>query len=773
MSYSLGTIFALSSLGKFEKRMEQVMKFDLSNKVIARLNNNESQSPNRSLDLGNIITPELSLLSPNRNEIAPRGGGRNAALIAYSERLRSSYKQNEGGLRDGMVLLGEAFRNGQPISITCFCRAGQTCHADVVKLAIEKVAKAIDARELNHASRPKAAALSNFRPSNPRTERAINEILSVGKSDLILSKLDDTNGRNRSEHASYLNGTSQFLRDTYERGGTVQNGVLIIPKELHDLKSPLQLATLGCGVGRLEAMVGSEKAREVAPGILEYGKAIAGSNADRETEAKVFRWIYDALDGKQELLGEVREEGRLESTRERFDRTLAEIKKVADEMERLEPADRSIQYERFVESNSQSTEYSLGEGLEEIAESAAHLPADRDPEHVQTTLGFERIELESAQLTLLATEMSADELEHWSEVKFPALDEALENGIPPSTILKLFKAKSDKSIENGAKGKELNYEDLRFASAYLEHQLKQPETRLRHFNERYRDYAQILDRCQTREEVIQASSKIRIDNASAGLDRQQSQDRDSRISAFLTSNEMQMLFTEQSPRHFTSEMIVAKLNYAGDAGAKKERTEALKRGEIAPSLEAQQLIDSLESRMERKYLDESLSATKHFLQSLKTPNEELRFKNSFDHSELYRKLPPAERDFVYQRATEQKHHLEATVRNLSEQRGARAEIVVEKLQDVMKAELLALSLSNADPRQVKDRASVILEEYFGERGNISVGVETRQLSQELSEIVPGRNTKKLQHQRTYAGAKTPHDFGQNGSRRDLWLEQTR
>ncbi|MBK7510707.1 MAG: hypothetical protein IPI76_00325 [Chloracidobacterium sp.] len=486
---------------------------------------------------------------------------------------------------------------------------------------------------------------------------------------------------------------------------------------------------------------------------MEYGKTIAGSNADRETEAKVFRWIYDALDGKQELLGEVREEGRLESTRERFDRTLAEIKKVADEMERLEPADRSIQYERFVESNSQSTEYSLGEGLEEIAESAAHLPADRDPEHVQTTLGFERIELESAQLTLLATEMSADELEHWSEVKFPALDEALENGIPPSTILKLFKAKSDKSIENGAKGKELNYEDLRFASAYLEHQLKQPETRLRHFNERYRDYAQILDRCQTREEVIQASSKIRIDNASAGLDRQQSQDRDSRISAFLTSNEMQMLFSEQSPRHFTSEMIVAKLNYAGDGAAKKERTEALKRGEIAPSLEAQQLIDSLESRMERKYLDESLSATKHFLQSLKTPNEELRFKNSFDHSELYRKLPPAERDFVYQRATEQKHHLEATVRNLSEQRGARAEIVVEKLQDVMKAELLALSLSNADPRQVKDRASVILEEYFGERGNISVGVETRQLSQELSEIVPGRNTKKLQHQRTYAGRK--------------------
>jgi hypothetical protein len=750
------------------------MKFDLSNKVIARLSNNESQSPSRSLDLGNIITPELSLLSPNRNEIAPRGSGRDAALITYSERLRNSYKQNEGGLRDGMVLLGEAFRNGQPISITCFCRAGQTCHADVVKLAIEKVAKAIDARELNHASRPKVAELSNFRPSNPRTERAINEIHSVSKSDLLLSKLDDTNGRNRSEHASYLNRESQFLRDTYERGGTVQNGVLIIPKESHELKSPLQLATLGYGVDRLEAMVGSEKAREIAPKILEYGTAIAGSNADRETEAKVFRLIYDALDGKNELLDKVREEGKAESATERFDRTLAEIAKVADEMERLEPSDRSIQYEQFVESNSQNTEYSLGEELEEVSESAEHLSTERDPEHGQTNLGFERIELESTHLNLLASEMSVDELKHWSEVKFPALDDALENGIPPSTILKLFRAKPGKTIENGAKGKELNYEDLRFASAYLEHQLKRPETRLRHFNERYRDFAQMLDRCQSREEVIEASSKIRIENASVGFNRQQDGgDRKPTTSPVLTSNEMQMLFTEQSPRHFTSEMIVAKLSYAGEGAATKARTEALKRGEIAPGPEAQQLVDSLQSRMERKYLDESLSATKHFLQSLKTPNEELRYKNSLDHSDIYRKLPPAERDFVYQRATEQMSHLEATTQKLSERRGVQTKIAVEELQDVMKTELLVLSLSKADPRQIKDRATVILEEYLGERGNISVGAEIRQLSQELSEIVQGRNTRKLQHERTFAGAKPPHNFDQNASRQEILLEQRR
>lgn len=722
------------------------MKYDLSNKVIARLTEDESQVRNRSLDLANIITPELALLSPNRNEIAPRGRGRDAALVAYSERLRSSYKQNEGGLREGMVLLGEAFRGGQSISITCFCRAGQMCHADVVKLAIEKVARAIDARELNHAARSSIVQESNFRPSNPRTERTINQILSVSKSDLLLSKLDDTNGRNRSDHASYLNGTSQFLRDTYERGGTVQNGLLIIPKESHDLKSPLQLATLSYGVNRLEPLVGSARAREIAPGILEYGKTIAGSNSDRETEARVFRWIYDALDGKRELLDESRVETKSESTAERFDRTLTEIKNVADEMEKLEPSDRSIQHEQFVESTLESMDRSLREEVEEITESAEDLLKEQDPEHNQTTPGFERIELENDQLTFLASELSIDELKHWSEVKFLALDEALENGIPPSTILKLFRAKSDKTIENGVKGKELNYEDLRLASAYLEYQLKQPETRLRHFNERYRDYSQMLDRCQSREEVIDVSSRIRIENASSGMNREQNgQVQDSKGRSPLTSKELQMLFTEQSPRHYTSEMIVAKLNYAGDGVSRNAKTEALLKGELMPGPEAGKLVESLESRMGRNYIEESLSATKHFLQSLRTPNDELRYKNSFDHRELYRKLPPAEKDFVYQLANHQKEQLENSIRmseqktgpiSFEEKASGQPQLEVEKLRQTMKSELLALSISNADREAIKERTGSVLTDHLESVGLSSTDREaTRLIAKDLSEVM--------------------------------------
>ena len=737
----------------------QTMEYDLSNKVIARLNESESSLPRRSLDLGNINTPELGLLSPSRNEIAPRGQSREAALLAYSERLRNSYKQNESGLKDGMVMLGEAFRNGQSISITCFCRAGQMCHADVVKVAIEKVAKAIDVREVSRAADRSAAQVSNFHPSNPRTERAINEILSFSKSDLLLSRLDDTNGRNQSEHASYLNGQNQVLRDLYERGGTVKDGILIIPKDIQELKSPLQIATQEYGVGRLEPLIGSERSRDVVPQLLEYGKAIAGSSADRETEAKVFRWIYDAVDGKREFLEEAKEESRTESSVERFERTMHEIAKVAEEMKGLEPSDHPIKHEGFDESYIQTNAHSLGEAFEDIADYENDLGPEQDFEHIHSSVGFERVDLESTPLNLLAAEMPTEEFQHWAHVRLPALDDALENGIKPSITIKLLKARVEKGVQRGTETMALSLEDLRFASAYLEHQLKQPETRLRHFNERYRDYAQMLDRCQSREDVIEVSSRIRIENAFAGMRREQNgQGHNSKSLNALTSKELQMLFTEQSPRHYTSEMIVAKLSYAGDGAVHKTRTDALLKGEIVASPEAKQLIDSLESRMARRYVDESLSGTKHFLKSLRTPNEEMRFKNNFDLSEIYRKLPPAERDYVYQRAVDQKTHLEAAGREVVEHRVSESTSAVKELQEVIKAELLVLSLSDAKSKDIDDRITMVLAENLGNKKDGSSSRPFEQLSRELSDIVVGRTNTTADYKRTYLKTKGSDDI---------------
>ncbi|HMS07992.1 MAG TPA: hypothetical protein PKE66_00800, partial [Pyrinomonadaceae bacterium] len=409
------------------------MRSNHSNQVIARIDEETRPLPRRTLDLENIHTPELVLLSPRRTEIAPRGSGRDAALIAYSERLRNSYKTNEGGLRDGMLKLGEAFRDGQKINISCFCRAGEACHADVVKLAIEKIGNAMKVREseLQRASEIVPDQTSTHY-NNPRTQRAINEILSIGRSELLLAKLEDTEGRNRSEHASHLNGQSQFVRDLYERGAMVRDGVLISPKENPSSSPPLAITTNEYAVKKLSAILNETRARELAPQIVEYGTRIAGSYADRDSKIKVFNWIYGALEGRNEFLPSGERTLGNEPKEEKVERTLKEIAGLSEEMSRLEPSDKLVLIddlsERTAAERSDKNDYD--QSLEKIYEEAIiREPEPQSVDSQEMTLSrqeFERIELGDTTLSQLASDMSKEELDRWIEVRLPALDEALE-----------------------------------------------------------------------------------------------------------------------------------------------------------------------------------------------------------------------------------------------------------------------------------------------------------------------------------------------------------
>lgn len=642
------------------------MHTDLSNQVFARIDKETSYTTRRPLVLENISTPELGLLSPQRSEIAPRGLGRDDSLMAYSERLRQSYRANENGFRDGMLKLGEAVREGQTVAVSCFCRAGQICHADIVKNAIEKVGRSL----VREAAREKALLVgehsSSELRSNPRTERAINDILSVSRADVILSKLDDTEGRNRSEHASHLNATSQLLRDLYERGSVVRDGVLITPKENSSYEQPLAVITIEHALKRLAPLVSESKAKEIAPQIVEHGTKIAGTSADRETQIKIFNWIYGALEGRHDLFKAGERVSRDESNAERFNRNLSEIAKLAEEMSKLESSDRHVLLDEL-EERSEVNDIDRSE--EELSLEAVYeqtLDRDGTEPHLdpKDSFGgiqeFERIELESTTLSRLADSMSKKELDRWINVRLPVLDEMLESGTTVEAVLKPFQNDIYQTAKHDPANKQAAIDDLRFATAYVEHQLKHPESNLRHTNPRYRKYAAMLDNASSRSELMDAASRVRHENARIGLQwGTMTKAEKAGTPRALSSKEMQFLFTEVSPRHYTGEMTELRLAYSNSGIAARAKTGAFMRGEIEPSKEALQLIESLESRLARRHSTNSLSATKHFLQSLKTPNDELRYKNAFDHSVVYGKLPPAERDFVYQRAVFQKEQLEA------------------------------------------------------------------------------------------------------------------
>lgn len=134
------------------------------------------------------------------------------ALAVYADRLRQNYKENKNGLRDGFKILSDTLDRGGRITVSCACRAGsEICHADVVKMAFEKVNLHLKNKQILETNVISRADNQNINQPNtqkqelkfnPRTERAINEILSSTENDKLLKSINQSDGRNRSEQAS-------------------------------------------------------------------------------------------------------------------------------------------------------------------------------------------------------------------------------------------------------------------------------------------------------------------------------------------------------------------------------------------------------------------------------------------------------------------------------------------------------------------------------------------------------------------------------------------
>jgi hypothetical protein len=796
--------------GKFLTASKNASQNKTSNTVVVQSNLENPPAEKRLLDLNDIETRELLALAPSRAEVDALKTNRTEALAEYADRLRQDYKENKNGLREGFKILSDALDRGGQITISCSCRTGSAmCHADVIKMAIEKVSLHLKNQQIQEKGEISRADDKNVNRANsqkqqtnvnPRTQRAINEILSLSENDKLLETISQTDGRNRSEQASFLGKSSQFVRDIYERGANVVDGKLIIPTENLNSAKPLSVTTQEYAVKKLgEVLKDESKAKEIAPLVVEYGNKISGLTADGETKIKVFNWVYDSLEGKNEFLDRDGEARQNETTR--FDNALEKISRLAGEMHELEPLDKiefvplagleteTNQREFDDRDENRLTEEIYEEALSREATDGIEKGENAIEEAVQdfgrdgsvSAETFERIDLSNAA-PRLPQEFSEAEVTQFLTETLPDIDRRLESGEPVKEVLadfhrivrrsaqedalnrleKIYQRHSTDEIKTDKIGelsqsiqtqigqidlcrqnvielkspgeflaaeseahrtfyrrakqeigsllekfdsvrethqtsgdkseeillkKQLNQikeakpsfayklenspevvvgnpsakaiEARNFAQGYINYQLKQPETRLRFESERYRNYAAQLESATTRSEVMKTASTIRAENASLGLNWKelQSGEKD-KLPRPLSQKEMQFLFTETSPTHYTQEMTVARLSYAHAGASRRQATESLLKGEIQPSAEAGKLIESLESRLNRRELRDSISATRHFFESLKTPNENLKIKNDFDHAGVYRSLPPQEKDFVYQRTTQQKENLE-------------------------------------------------------------------------------------------------------------------
>ena len=467
------------------------------NKVVVQNSSEKSATATRLLDLSNIQTNELKLLSPTRKEVDALSVNRSEALTEYAERLRGDYKENKNGLRDGLKSVSDALDKGKQITVACNCRGGEMCHADVVKMAIEKINLHVKNQQIQETSRNAAQSLeqsTKINPQksenkiNPRTQRAITEILSVSETDKLLETINQTDGRNQSEQASHLGKFSQFLRDVYERGGNVVGGALIVPKETLTLSPPLAVTTQDYAVKRLgEILKDESKAKELAPMIIEHGNLIAGGSADGKTKLKVFAWMYDALEGKSEFLKSEENARFGENKEQRFENALSEISRLADEMQRLEPADK-IEFAPFNDFEQGESVWEHADEnrlVEEIYENAIgrdeeanereeNLENERGSEQEATgkiaAEGFERIALGASVAPQLPADFTEVETARLLVETLPEIDRRLESGIAVKEIIKPF----HENVRQSARIDALN----RLEAIYLKQKVSEIETRI-------------------------------------------------------------------------------------------------------------------------------------------------------------------------------------------------------------------------------------------------------------------------------------------------------
>ncbi len=114
------------------------------NEIILRSHNRNNELPIRLLLLEEILSPGLLPLTPRGNELFLTEGDRDDALIAYAERIRKTYRANEHGFRDELLKLAETIIQGQSIIVSCSCRKGTICHADVVELALKRLIAVVE-----------------------------------------------------------------------------------------------------------------------------------------------------------------------------------------------------------------------------------------------------------------------------------------------------------------------------------------------------------------------------------------------------------------------------------------------------------------------------------------------------------------------------------------------------------------------------------------------------------------------------------------------------
>src|SRR5690349_5717461 len=167
---------------------------------------------------------------------------REDSVTRFDGWLEDQIKKGEGPAFAFIQQLVQRVANGEHIKLACSC-VPKLCHGDVVKATIELLIhnyrhpeQKLEREPLqllqspDPTAKPKTIDQTAPRTVSARAEQARADVQAIDLTD-DLTIYNVPEGVTRADHASTLNSFDQFVRDAFERGATLSDNVLTIPRD--------------------------------------------------------------------------------------------------------------------------------------------------------------------------------------------------------------------------------------------------------------------------------------------------------------------------------------------------------------------------------------------------------------------------------------------------------------------------------------------------------------------------------------------------------------
>ena len=275
-----------------------------------------------------------------------------------------------------------------------------------------------------------------------RAEQAHAEVIATDTiGDDLHALYNVQEGMTRAEHASHLNSIDQFAREAFERGATLNEGVLSIPKDPDARPRDDSKVTIGTEAHAInfvrgfiaDPTVATEKGRL----LFELGNKVCGQWMDSDGRLTVFNHIYTAI--RQDESGAYRSN---EEKAECIDKVLEETALWAQQLPEPIPEPTAEQVHEFTLALAEENRAITMGQIPDHGADLQTLGLEPEPpslylEHLQSSSyglatigelsGFSDLQFDS---TLDGSDLSIDENQIYADMYEMAISDPLEFATP-------------------------------------------------------------------------------------------------------------------------------------------------------------------------------------------------------------------------------------------------------------------------------------------------------------------------------------------------------